>query len=184
VSVFSLLHTHSLACCSLTLLRSRYLRTRSQLCIAGAGCGDGDALEIELHTEPDLEPDSEQLSTLRDLHRLYAHRMKLTVVLDFDLHDRSLELSNGWSVTLGRGLDIYPGCDVYLYVCRVCICVHMNVNVCLSLSVCMCVAFIWSACVGGCDGFVVPCSWILPLFLSISLMLLFFCAAHRACICL
>ena len=55
-----------------------------------------------------------KLATIED--SLVEHGIKLIVKFSETLHDRRIELDNGWHITLGRGLDIYQRPDDWLNV--------------------------------------------------------------------
>ena len=45
---------------------------------------------------------------------LASHGIKLEFKFDSRIHDRRIELSNDWTITLGRGLDIYQRPDSWM----------------------------------------------------------------------
>ena len=47
---------------------------------------------------------------------LKAHDVEFTVEVKETLHDRHIILSNGWTVKIGRGFDIYQRPDDWLHV--------------------------------------------------------------------
>jgi ATP-dependent Lon protease len=67
-----------------------------------------EELTIELHTQADND---EQAASLIDVFQELQEDLAprgIEFSWRFDaVHDRSIVLDNGWSITLGRGLDIY-----------------------------------------------------------------------------
>jgi ATP-dependent Lon protease len=47
---------------------------------------------------------------------LKAHDVEFTVEVKETLHDRHIVLSNGWTVKIGRGFDIYQRPDDWLHI--------------------------------------------------------------------
>lgn len=71
-------------------------------------CSDNpEELVIELHTQNDDEKVPEMIDTFDELvEELSSYGIEFTYAFDAD-HDRSIKLDNGWTISLGRGLDIF-----------------------------------------------------------------------------
>jgi ATP-dependent Lon protease len=76
----------------------------------------GTVQEIQLVTS--YETDEEKLEAgpkiIAIARSLEEHGIKLDVKISATLHDRRIELDNGWIITLGRGLDFYQRPDDWL----------------------------------------------------------------------
>lgn len=78
----------------------------------------GTVQEIQLVTAFDDETQKKEVEgKLRTIAvSLSEHDIKLSAKLSPTLHDRRIELDNGWNITLGRGLDIYQRPDDWLQI--------------------------------------------------------------------
>jgi len=76
----------------------------------------GTVHEIQLTTSYDNEEEKQEAGRqiITIAKSLEEHGIKLTVKMSDTLHDRRIELDNGWIITLGRGLDIYQRPDDWL----------------------------------------------------------------------
>lgn len=64
-------------------------------------------LEIELHTQNEEEKIPEVIDIFNDLQEeLSSYGVTFTFAFDAE-HDRKIDLDNGWTINLGRGLDIF-----------------------------------------------------------------------------
>lgn len=64
-------------------------------------------LEIELHTQNEEEKTPEVIDIFNDLQEeLSSYGVTFTFAFDAE-HDRKIDLDNGWTINLGRGLDIF-----------------------------------------------------------------------------
>jgi ATP-dependent Lon protease len=76
----------------------------------------GTVQEIQLVTsyEDDGEKQEAGPKIIAIARSLEEHGIKLSVKISDTLHDRRIELDNGWIITLGRGLDFYQRPDDWL----------------------------------------------------------------------
>jgi ATP-dependent Lon protease len=76
----------------------------------------GTVQEIQLVTsyEDDEEKKEAGPKIIAIARSLEEHGIKLDVKISNTLHDRRIELDNGWVITLGRGLDFYQRPDDWL----------------------------------------------------------------------
>jgi ATP-dependent Lon protease len=76
----------------------------------------GTVQEIQLVTsyEDDEEKKEAGPKIITIARSLEEHGIKLDVKISDTLHDRRIELDNGWVITLGRGLDFYQRPDDWL----------------------------------------------------------------------
>jgi ATP-dependent Lon protease len=76
----------------------------------------GTVQEIQLVTsyEDDEEKQEAGPKIIAIARSLEEHGIKLDVKMSDTLHDRRIELDNGWIITLGRGLDFYQRPDDWL----------------------------------------------------------------------
>lgn len=76
----------------------------------------GTVQEIQLVTsyEDDEEKKEAGPKIIAIARSLEEHGIKLDVKISATLHDRRIELDNGWIITLGRGLDFYQRPDDWL----------------------------------------------------------------------
>ena len=76
----------------------------------------GTVQEIQLVTsyEDDEEKKEAGPKIIAIAQSLEIHGIKLDVKISDTLHDRRIELDNGWIITLGRGLDFYQRPDDWL----------------------------------------------------------------------
>ena len=76
----------------------------------------GTVQEIQLVTsyEDDEEKKEAGPKIIAIARSLEEHGIKLDVKISDTLHDRRIELDNGWIITLGRGLDFYQRPDDWL----------------------------------------------------------------------
>lgn len=68
--------------------------------------GEGVALHLITHnTEEFMEKSKENLNSLRE----YLDEAEIGFTFEFSdsIHDRTMEMDNGWKITMGRGLDIF-----------------------------------------------------------------------------
>jgi ATP-dependent Lon protease len=74
--------------------------------------------KIKLITKYDDEAEkSEALSKLATIgESLKAHDVEFKIEIKENLHDRHIFLSNGWTVKIGRGFDIYQRPDDWLHI--------------------------------------------------------------------
>lgn len=74
--------------------------------------------KIKLVTKFDDEAEkAEALAKLATIgESLKAHDVELTIEVKETLHDRHIVLSNGWTVKIGRGFDIYQRPDDWLHI--------------------------------------------------------------------
>ena len=75
----------------------------------------GTVQEIHLKTAYDDEFQKQEtlskLVTVED--SLETHGIKFTINFSSTLHDRRIDLDNGWAITLGRGLDFYQRTETW-----------------------------------------------------------------------
>jgi ATP-dependent Lon protease len=80
-------------------------------------CVDAGTVE-EIHLTTSYEDEEEKkeagLKIITIAKSLEDHGIKLEVKMSDTLHDRRMELDNGWVITLGRGLDFYQRPDDWL----------------------------------------------------------------------
>lgn len=70
-------------------------------------CMTPEELEIELHTQNEEEKIPEMIDIFNDLQEeLLSYGITFNFMFDAE-HDRKIELDNGWTINLGRGLDIF-----------------------------------------------------------------------------
>ncbi|MCP5535439.1 MAG: BREX system Lon protease-like protein BrxL [Akkermansiaceae bacterium] len=80
-------------------------------------CVDAGTVQ-EIHLTTSYEDDEEKkeagVKIIAIAKSLAEHGIKLDVTMSETLHDRRIELDNGWTITLGRGLDFYQRPDDWL----------------------------------------------------------------------
>lgn len=70
-------------------------------------CLTPEELEIELHTQNEEEKIPEMIDIFNDLQEeLLSYGVTFDFMFDAE-HDRKIDLDNGWTINLGRGLDIF-----------------------------------------------------------------------------
>ena len=70
-------------------------------------CMTPEELEIKLHTQNEEEKIPEMIDIFNDLQEeLLSYGITFNFMFDAE-HDRKIELDNGWTINLGRGLDIF-----------------------------------------------------------------------------
>jgi len=76
----------------------------------------GTVQEIQLVTSYEDEEEKQEAGNkiIAIARSLEEHGIKLSVTMSETLHDRRIELDNGWIITLGRGLDFYQRPDDWL----------------------------------------------------------------------
>ncbi|MBT8036129.1 MAG: BREX system Lon protease-like protein BrxL [Verrucomicrobiae bacterium] len=76
----------------------------------------GTVQEIHLTTSYEDEEEKKEagVKIIAIAKSLAEHGIKLDVTMSETLHDRRIELDNGWTITLGRGLDFYQRPDDWL----------------------------------------------------------------------
>jgi ATP-dependent Lon protease len=83
----------------------------SEVCV---DAGTVEEITLVTASDDDLEKQEVQgkLFTIGD--SLLEHGIKLIVKFSGTIHDRRIELDNGWNISLGRGLDIYQAPEDWL----------------------------------------------------------------------
>lgn len=80
---------------------------------ARVSCENPEELAIHLSTQNDDDKIPEMIDIFDDIKDdLAAHNIEFTYDFNAD-HDRYINLDNGWTITLGRGLDIYEKVSRY-----------------------------------------------------------------------
>lgn len=80
---------------------------------ARVSCENPEELAIHLSTQNDDDKIPEMIDIFDDIKDdLAAHNIEFTYDFNAD-HDRYIDLDNGWTITLGRGLDIYEKVSRY-----------------------------------------------------------------------
>lgn len=70
-------------------------------------CSTPEELEIELHTQNEEEKIPEVIDIFNELQEeLSSYGVSFNFMFDAK-HDRKIDLDNGWTINLGRGLDIF-----------------------------------------------------------------------------
>ena len=101
-------------------LEDPYIRRHHQItnflhfCEVCVDAGTVQEIQLVTYYEDDEEKQEAGPKIITIARSLEEHGIKLDVKTSATLHDRRIELDNGWIITLGRGLDFYQRPDDWL----------------------------------------------------------------------
>lgn len=105
------------------LVEDAYIRNQHQIlnflkfCELAVRVAKPKKIKLITKFEDELDKKAEALAKLAIIgESLKAHDVELTIEVKETLHDRHIVLSNGWTVKIGRGFDIYQRPDDWMHI--------------------------------------------------------------------